>query len=549
MLPNNLLKIKSLEEIICIKCNLIESTDLDKEELKLFHDLINFENSVEIKKTLIPIDLLEEVKNVVKNSYDNDWSKYIESIQIYFDTFTLESIAKCNAFHGELYNSGIDAKQKKIIRNIRKEKISHACSLLRLIGLSGKHYTSLTLFNEFKINKTREQDFIKNSAIVGTDGKIIPLKLACKTAKQNVAEKININDTIEKISLKRDWTWAFITVTLDKDEQGKSYHPNPTSGTYNYNGISVKESSRLLSAGIKNVRALLASKGIKASSEYIGVRVCEAHKDGCAHLHLMFFASDKSLKIIKDCFEFTFPNMKTLEKSFVLEDDENKNKPYKKKNEEYIKGKFRVKASSYLFKYTMKSISSFDENIDIMKICGVDKKEDEMTEEEKKQQEIYMSALNQCFRSSNSIRGYSFFGLDNCLTKFRYLARNVDDLNLPIQFQLLLKENNLFELIEGKYFDNVENIYVDSGNGKKFVGCKINSVKFIKNFFKMTSEILAEKGKDIFVELAILAKEDALHKLGLILNPNYTRKAKEFEKPTAKERKDWLEWIRNNPAT
>lgn len=509
---DNLLKINSLEQYI------LNNQDLNKDRLSKFDELTKHydkkiaeiyssklvQYSNDLKKAFIPFDLFYEVECFVKSKYDGKWEEYFSTVDLYYSTFNLENLTKCNIMHSNIYMTERDPKIKRQFRKLRKEHIWHASVLLKLVGKGASKYCCTSIFNEFKQNKIKEQEFIRNSVIVGEDKKVIPLSEACKTAEQNIAEKINIINTMEKIAMDREYTWCFITLT-----PAPEFHPNPTVGKFSYNGVSPRESALMMNKGIRRVRSLLAKNGVKAGRDYLGCASAETFKDGCMHKHMIFFCDSSTIEKIRKDFLVHFPNLN--DDSFVVESEENKLKEYKKPNEEYVKGKFRVRATTYLFKYLMKSISNFDNKLDFNFIS---KDEDEV---------LYNSLLNQSFRTYNSIRGFSFFGIENCLSKFRYLARNMKKIEneIPTLLAQFIKDNNLYELIKGNHFDGVENIYVESNGNMKFVGCKINTKTFLKNFFKMCNKDVARNSLDDCAELARRTQEDIYSKLGLF---HYTDK-------------------------
>lgn len=528
-------------------------------ELNPYNKIAEDRNKVNLFSCLIPVDLIDDIKYVIEKNYNNDYLRYFNEVSLYFETFTYEDLTFCNTFHNSLYNSPeADRAMRRYLKRERKGRIFHAAALLKIVGKGASYYCPRALFSEYKYNKKCEQEFIKNSSIVSTEGKIIPLVLATKNSTQKEAELINIIKTIELIAQKKGWTWAFITLTLSDDENGESYHANPLNGSKNYNGVSPKNSAKILNRKIIELRKMLAKNGINPGEHYIGCNSAESHKGGIMHKHMIFFTHANNLKIVKDCFFKKFPNLAmNEEKSFSIED---LSKPLKKENEEYVKGKFRSTATHYVFKYLMKSVSAFDPdlNYDNIKHHFYKKGEEHLlTAEQQKDNLTYAIVINSAFRSFNSIRGFSFFGIENCLTKFRFLARNLEKCNLPEIFKQLVKDNNLYKLITEKYFDSVENIYVKTDKGQKFVGCSINCVKVLKNFFAMVKTAVAEKANDMCKEIALMTEIDTLEKLGLcsklnfdflgVLIQNHTRRAKAFEKPTAKEKNDWLEWVKNNP--
>lgn len=478
----------------------------DDEQINEFYKVINKDNAGydinSMRWKLIPEQLRKEVENLVERNYGGNDEKYFEDNMIYFDTFLISDLLTANIADDE-----IEAKELRItklanstkslrrqIRNKRNNALWHASALLKLVGKGNSNYCSSTIFNEFKLTKAREQEFIKKSVIVGTDKKVIPLAKATKTAEQNIAEKINLLKTVEKIAEEKGFTWIFVTLTLEGE-----FHPNPTLGKNTYNGVSPKESAKLLNNKIKNVRALMHKRGIKAGTDYLGCFTAEAHKDGVMHKHGLLYLREEDIEAVRNAFFYTFPNLN--EKSFVINNGQ-------------------AKASSYVFKYVMKSINHFDKDLNILSL----KKEDD--------EALYNAMLNNAFRSYNNIRGFSFFGIDNCLTKFRFAARNYKEMGIPAELEELIKDNDLYEMMKNGFLDMLENIYVKLGENRQFIGCKFNGKKYIKRFFNLVKGALSMKDEEIenSAEVAKMKTE----KVMVILNPNYSRETRKAEKPKPK---------------
>lgn len=486
------------------------------EQLKAFLQMIEYDDYkddlIDLKLRLIPKDLLEEVQFYIENQYKGNVEKYLKTIEIYFNTFTFENLVKCNILDSETFEYSTTAGRRKLKRE-RKHNIWHASVLLKLVGKKRAKYSCNTIFNEFKKAKRKEFDFIENCKIVSTDKTVIALKDCVRTSKQSVAEKLNLIKVQEQIATDNEWTWCFITLTLEGE-----YHPNPKIGKNSYNGVSPRDSAKMMGENIKRVRSLLAKRDIKAGKDYVGCGSSESFADGCLHKHLMFFCSSKNIANIKKAFIEHFPNIEKLEKSFIVESEENKLKPWKQKEDEYIKGKFREKASSYIFKYVMKSIVSYDSSINF----------DNMNKENKN------AVLNNAFRSYNFIRGFSFFGIDNCLTKFRFIARNLKSMDLPAEISSLVEENNLYELLTCGYLDMFDNVYAKEEReikgkmtviSRTFVGCKFQGNIYMKKFFSLIRNAvnLSIEAIDINSKLAYLRELNLSKLVGVILMHNDTR--------------------------
>lgn len=499
-------EIKSLSHLIE---NLFEVNDLkrfekDEDKIKDFLKLVAYEeskgdyNDIEVKMKLIPKDLYDEVLFKIKKQFKGNYEAYFNSVKLYFDKFTLKDLVKCNIQEVEGYES-LSTEGKRKLRRERKPILYHASVLLKLTGKNSAKYCSHSIFNEFKQSKVKEFEFIENSVVVSKDKKVFSLKKCVKTSDQSVAEKLNLLNVQERIASDKGWTWVFITLTLPGE-----YHPNPIKGKNRYNGVSPSDSAKLLNSNIKRVRSLLAKRGIKAGRDYHGCTSAEAHKDGVLHKHMLMFCSADKIEEIREAFQFTFGNMN--EGSFRINDG-------------------KAKASTYVFKYVMKSLTSYDfeKFYQYKKEVAEDKKE---VEEVKFIREEKNAVLNNAFRSFNFVRGFSFFGMENCLTKFRFLARNLKELQLPAQIEVLVKENDLYELLTQGILDMFENVYISENDSRTFVGCKFRGQHFLKRFFSLVRKALDIKQDriDNSSKLASMRTKEISVLCGLvILNLNDSR--------------------------
>jgi ABC-type branched-subunit amino acid transport system ATPase component len=570
MLSNNNLKSKTINDYINNILSNSESIENTEEENEIFfttEKLKHFRNSeiVEIKKALIPIDLQNEVIELVKRVYNNDYEAYFQKIDLYFHMFTLEELTKANILESNLYKSSTTA-QKKILRNVRKTIIFHASVFLKIVGLNAEKYCSKSLFNEFKMNKRKEQKFLENAIVVSTQKKVLKLSDCVKRAEQNEAEKLNIIYAIERIAEDRakeegrKWSWVFITLTKTGE-----FHANPKNGNCTYNGVSPYESAKSLNKDITKVHKYLRKEGLKVGIDYLGVSTAESHDDGLLHKHMLVYLAEDNIEKLRRIFYSVFENLAFpgMEKSFVINNG-------------------KAKASSYIFKYVMKNINYLSVNLyindklEIIKRVVIEdskieikkedvKKEDlkdmstikikdkiskedkfykveykeiivdksfknyeNMTNEEKDIEALYNGFLNNAFRSYNKIRGFAFFGIENCLTKFRFIARNIDKFKLPYDIKKMFEKNDLYELLTSKFFDSVKIIYVKDNGNYKFLGCEFDNMNHFKDFYKLVKNALTIKKEeiDLYSEIAILNKNATMNIFNkMVLSPNYSSKA------------------------
>lgn len=527
----------SLHEI-ALKMSISESLDIDRQLSNLseddfwgdwtehlkdsFNSFIktqeNLDDVIAIKKRFIPPILFSEIKTLVDRVYAGNWEIYFDDV-IYFDVFTVEDF-----IFSRLDNQLIRQKESKInylskqnvalkrkLKNEHRKKIWHAQVLLKMVGGDFKEkrpsYISHSLKREYQNNYKNNQQFIKDMAVIGENGDIIPLAQTIRTQEQKAAEILNIIDAMEKkmeLNNKENPTnkmdWVFITLTLKPE-----LHPNPTRGRNSYDGTAPNISAKQQKSDWNKVRALLRKKGILPEDHFYGVIVAEVHKDGCQHLHLVFFYFLNNYNKIRSCFFQVFPN---------LNDNQNDKKCSFKRNN----GK--AKASSYAFKYVMKATSNFDPNIDIFNL---------QTEEEKG------CLLNSAFRSFNGIRGIQFFGIANCLTKWRFLSRNIKNIELNHRLEEIIRNQDLYSFIAEKHYDTVKNKYYSrpKEKTKKFIGCIVDNVSYLKRFFtKVSLSSLKTNTKDLmyllngYIDLSNKQKEEVL------VSHNYSRgKEKELFPP------------------
>ncbi|WP_186151863.1 replication endonuclease [Burkholderia gladioli] len=519
----------------------------DNEILKSFYDIVNQDDfqydEIELKKKLIPEILLGEVTRIVSSRYSGNWNRYFKDCYRYFDTFSIKDLVLARLDKQSLqseyermdwlyFEFGLVAHStnksitRRRLKNIYKKKVWHAQVLLKLTGGNTRNarasYITNALLNEYKIDYAKNQSFIKEQVIIGEDKKIIPLAKATRTPEQRLAENLNIISVMEKRMID-GFDWLFITLTLEPE-----LHPNPTKGALSYDGTAPNISAKKQKSDWNKVRALLKKKDILPEKDYWGVIVSEAHKDGCQHLHILFFYRVSMYQSIRDSFFHVFPNL-------------NDNQRDKKCS--FSKNSGKAKASSYCFKYICKATSVFDPNMDIW---GMKK-----TVDGKPVKVERGIVANSAFRSYNGIRGIGFFGIANCLTKWRFLARNQDRFVLDDRLKRILEEQDLYSFIQEKQYDRFDNVYIDTKDKtKKFIGLNMYVLKkglssplsivtekvfVMKRFYAKTVKSMFHKNslfdsnrKYLISELSKLAKAKALEviqltNLPVLVNPSYSR--------------------------
>lgn len=440
---------------------------------------------------LIPHLLLEDCDKHVKKYYKHHafsvnghddldfrfaWAQYFNDVSLYFKVFTTTDIFLCNADIDDMKAwdvAGVCTKRQ--FRKLQGQKLFHASVLLQLIGGgTSKKYCCDSLVSEYQSRYVKQQEFIKNSSLVKENGEVLKLKDCIKTQEMHIAELINYVNTIDDIAQDNGMDWAFITLTLPPE-----HHPNPTRGDNSYIGTSPYEANKWYAEKVNLVRAKLAKTvrykialpqeyfkngkprklkfkkfklaGLKPNKDYIYAKVCEAHKDGCPHWHILLWYKPEHLERVRKAFFEVFPNLAmNSEKSFVLNNGE-------------------AQACTYIFKYITKTTSIVDIDKDIFKVRGSE----------------YNTLLNSAFRSFNRIRGINFSGVKSCKRKFQFLARNYKRLGISGELADILENNDLKSFMID-WADEIENVYRENSAGNKiFIGVKLKGIDYIKSFFKM----------------------------------------------------------------
>lgn len=396
-----------------------------------------------------------EVRAIIEKKFKGDCLAFVKDREQFFNVFTIENLFHSNLTADGHYNKDFIKENLKF----RKRTLWHAQVLLKLVGgykqLGLPSYICRSLMNETKRRIKKNQEFFRSNVIVDEAGKIVTLAEVTRTTAHRVAENLNMIKTFERMAQPdkkqpKVFHWAFITLTLSPEK-----HPNPSLGKNSYDGTSPYDSARGMKNKWNRVRALLRKRGINPGNDYYGSLVSEAHKDGCQHLHALFFYRPGQLEAVKKVFCSVFQNINF--------DQNDKSCSFKLDN-----GK--ASASSYVFKYINKSTALYDPELDLSK---------PLKEEEKNA--IAISA----FRYYNSIRGVSFFGLENCLTKWRFLSRNINRIVMSQRLAEVIKTKDFYAFITEGHYAYIVNKYVcdEKKKIKRFVGCYVGQKLWLKNFF------------------------------------------------------------------
>lgn len=474
------------------------SNEYVKKNFRTWKEFFIQYEKIEIKKSFIPFEIFNEVSLIVKNKYGNDWSIYFKDVEQYFNTISLYE-----------FNLFEDKKTLEVVKdvtqimnktskkmNARKRKIlHHMSSLLKLAGHDRATYISNSQLNLYKKNIIKQQNFMKSMQLINKDGYLMDLSKATKSKEQYVAEKINMIRTMELFAVDREYTWSFVTITTEG-----AAHPFPKYKTpdFQYNGVSGADSAKALAKDWNNIRALMKMRGLEPSKSYFGATTSEAHEDSLRHIHIILFHHINDLAAIKDAFFTAKPKLK--ERVLICEEKQknldallNSGKitrerykelskkvrnPWRLCDKKKIEDKSKLGAVNYCFKYIMKSCAVFD--LDFKPFDDHDA-------------ETNAVLKNNAFRNALGIRGFSFFGFENCISKFRFLAKKISQLKdgatmegVTPRLEQIIRENDLYSFIKERFIDVIKNKYSKNENGTKtLIGVIINNVQYLKSFFFM----------------------------------------------------------------
>ena len=324
----------------------------------------------------------------------------------------------------------------------------HVSNLLGLVGKDAPHRITTPAVKKRFIDMQRRAERFKNETmLVAQDGETIRLSDIATTYDQRFAESLCIIDGLEDKALANGDTWSFITITLPP-----RFHPNPIAGRRSWNLVSVADSASYLTDGWRKIRAMLD----KSKTDVCGIRVAEAHEDGCFHSHILMFHAKTDFERIKSAVKFQFSESDIQAKI------------------EQCNGK--AKASSYAFKYIQKATPIYDVN-------GISSTITPSLEDKDK------VLANQALRSACGVRSLAWFGIPKgILTKWRLMGRcrsKAKEISLLVelvnarQFWLFIKEAATASLLK----KTVVNAYGEAS--QRVCGLWFNGYTWTKKQFRL----------------------------------------------------------------
>lgn len=375
---------------------------------------------------------------IIKNQFDNDEQAYIDTIPLFFEKFSSNNKKVCD--------DGVFTENKRDRKHLNKKKrhlILYSSQLLKLIGLNRSKITTNAIVKAYREEMELQDEYLKSFRLVSADGKIRKLVTNEQKQKERMAQILKISKCFESIAKDKKFTFSFVTLTLPP-----SFHPNPLNNNCSYKGATPQEAINQLNQYWKLIRARLSNLGLKFGESLFGIQVIECQADSTLHLHCCIWHSKEDTDNIHS----------------EIREVQNRSKEYVKFDISLNNGK--AKASSYLFKYVLKTHTSYKDN------------------------KIDDNAIrNMACRNLYGIRSFNFFGLKGSITKFNFLCKNYIGYKkyLSKEIRFCLQQGDLYDFITNyeMYFDNS---YMTENGSKKHLG-----VIFKKGQYELDGELLKQK--------------------------------------------------------
>ncbi|WP_205183298.1 replication endonuclease [Burkholderia sp. LMG 13014] len=400
---------------------------------------------------LVPNIHKSMVQWIIKNQFADNEKAYIDTIPLFFDMFSNKD--------KKIVDDGIFTENKKERRRLNKQKkhlILYSSQLLKLIGKNRPYIATSDMVKAYKDEMKKQDDFLQSFRLVNADGKITKLISNEEKQKQRIAQILKISKCMESIAKQKGYTFSFITLTLPS-----SFHCNAIKGDNNsFTGRTPQEAINQLNQYWKLIRAKLSNLGLRFGDDLFGIQVIECQADSTLHLHCCLWHSEEDT----DDIHRAIYKVRDNSKEFVRFDVQLNN------------GK--AKASTYLFKYVLKTHTSYTDN-----------NQDDN------------AIKNMTARNLYGIRSFNFFGLKGSITKFNFLCKNYFTYKneLPSNVSKCFQSGDLYDFITNyeKYF---ENAYFTEMGSKKLLGVVFKNGMFEndcqlfkqKNIIKINEVILIE---------------------------------------------------------
>ncbi|TDS70819.1 replication endonuclease [Comamonas sp. JUb58] len=390
----------------------------------------------------------------IKNIFKGDVEAFRKSVPMFVKLWKFE--------HWKKLNTVVTSKNDKNARKLSKEKkelLLWSAQLLKFIGRNGAKQLPFSLLNIYKEQQKKQEEFIKSHRLIGKNGRFFKLNSIKETRRHRRAQNYRISKTLEDIAFDKTFTFSFITLSLPG-----YMHCNPKNGNCTYRGAKPGEAVAMINNYWELIRANLAKAGLKVGADFFGIKVNEVMLDSTLHMHIMLYHSYRDNNVIHQIIR----DVETRERIKIA--DFLGVNVHKKLLEWDIRiNNGKATASTYLFKYISKEINKDDD----LKV--------------------------EACRSFYSIRGFSFFGVENCLGKFNHLCSNCKAYEKALTKDLynIFDTRNFYEFLKN-HSHKFENYSIDN--------------KFIGVIYRENSQtVLIEKKQYCLLEYQSIQQEDCFN--------------------------------------
>lgn len=286
---------------------------------------------------------------------------------------------------------------KRHVTRIANDERVNAEARQRSVGVSTNElYCSNRTLRDTLKRAEKNQEYLSSKGFLLDDGQTLVTLAEIAKGKElrRFSELYHINKNLEAMAQVRALSSYFVTLTAPPN-----FHPNPSKGKNSYDQVRLRAAHEAIDNGWKLTRARMSKSGVKFCTDvFFGIRFVEAHKDGCAHWHLLIHARPEAFAIFERHVRTYFPRRTQYDGKLM--------------NPEI------ASAASYTFKYMSKAVDSSKTS------------HQGHTEGARKQErnDSDLSELSHVDRvnaalKSQRIRQFQLFGVQNSMTKYRFLNK------------------------------------------------------------------------------------------------------------------------------
>ena len=356
------------------------------------------------------------------------------------------AIANATHEHGITAPEGCDLRGKMLRlcdekwwrRQLKKfwlRESEHRAALNKHVGASTTaHYVAHGTANLLAIGDHANLKALKERKLkhIEKDEEITLFDVAQYAREGRIAELYTFAKGLADYAKARDLTWCMTTLKLSGE-----YHPNPRNGNCTYNGATFEQMHAKLLETWKLIRTQAHNRGIKI----MGLRVTEAHKDGCPHWHLMVYLAPEQREAWSELVEEYAPGQQSdIQWAWSHA-------------EAAERGKRVAGSASYLLKYIVKAVAREDNELKQFKNA------DELKE--------HMAPRVIDKRRAHGWRAFQFFGIKSSMTSWRVMRSATTAPETAIGRQLYKAATN------GKAGEWLE--LLNSENAPRFIPLRIQT--------------------------------------------------------------------------